>query len=536
MGWPSQAEKMAKKLSTEAPKQPNIRPVSMATSTTTRFSNPIQLFLRFKSEDSSHKTTYGSGWFRSHKPFAVTPVLSLLVLLIITTVGLEISAAQVTGSDFVWTGLSAGSNNWSDGDNWVEGVAPSSSPTTSVLFADPSVQSSSNVDIPASTTEPPFQLGTLRYDTTAGDFTLDGDSITFNDQLSVAGGGRLTIFNGTLQFNTGATIELEDNSTLNTTRLDGGPIDINGNGNLLFSLSTFTTADFVTDTDVTTIFDNCGIGEITIGESPTFNGRVIFRDSIVEFLGSDQTFNNDVEFESGQFARVVSLNASIAGTTTVRSGATANFEFFSVVGGPGDLIVESGGQLGVDATSIINKTVEIEDGGRLFGVGTVDGGLRVRGNLDPGESVGTLTVDGDVELFETTTTCIELSGSMDGEFDLITSSFVDSPTGDLLLDGDLEISFLDGFIPDAADEFSFITGFNVSGTFQNTPLIGGSNLLSLTDGTFGTLVTSEGTFSIEYQTNSVRLFNFQAVPEPAAAIFLGILAIGLVTQRRKTAA
>lgn len=507
----------------------------MATFTTTPFSNPIEFFFRFKSRDRGNKITYGSAWYWLHKSIAAKPVLTFLVLLIAVTAGPEISRAQVTSSEFVWTGLSADSNNWSDGNNWFGGFAPGSDPATSVLFEDPSIQSSSFQNLPTNGMDPPFQLGTLRYDTSAGDFTIGGNSITVNDQLSVAGGGQLSIFNFGLQFNTGATIELEDNSTLSTTELDGGPININGNGNLLFGANTFTRTDFVTATDVTTTFDNCEeVGTIVIDGSPTFNGRAIFRDSVVEFIGSGQTFNNDIEFASG-LAQVSNLNASIVGTTTVRSGATAFFDSSSVVGGPGDLIVESGGQLGVDETSVIDKALEIEDGGRLFGVGTVAGTLRVRGDLDPGESVGTLTVDGDVELFETTTTCIELSGSMDGEFDLITSSFVDSPTGNLLLDGDLEISFLDGFIPDATDEFSFITGFNISGTFQNTPL-GGSSLLSFTDGTFGTLTTSEGTFTIEYQTNSVRLFNFQAVPEPGVAVFLGIFAIGLVTQRRKTAA
>ena len=134
-----------------------------------------------------------------------------------------------------------------------------------------------------------------------------------------------------------------------------------------------------------------------------------------------------------------------------------------------------------------------------------------------------------MDLFDTTTTCIELGGSMFGEFDLIEG--VGDDENNIMLDGILEVSFLDGFVPDESDEFSFITGFNISGVFSNAS--GGDGLMSFTDGSFGTLITSDGTFTVEYGSDFVRLFDFQAIPEPGSAALIFMASIAIAIRRRK---
>ena len=123
---------------------------------------------------------------------------------------------------------------------------------------------------------------------------------------------------------------------------------------------------------------------------------------------------------------------------------------------------------------------------------------------------------------------------MEGEFDLIAG--IGDDANNINLDGELEVSFLDGFVPDEDDEFSFITGFNISGLFSNTTDNGsGGSLSSFTESTFGTLVTSDGTFTIEYGSDFVRLFGFQpaAVPEPGSVALISLAIIGITVRRRK---
>lgn len=442
----------------------------------------------------------------------------------------------------VWTGASQqGSNLWSDNDNWEGGVAPVSG-TSLVLFDDPTLQATSFQDLGSNTT---FRLGQLTYETSSGNFELGGNEIIVENQFSVAGGGELNINTG-LTFVNGASFDIEDGSTYRTTsslaieNSDGtAELDITGSGVLEFGTGGLTTTAINVASGVTTVFDNCGAGQIFITQDAEFNGRTSFRDSEVTFL-AEQTFNNDVDFEADSFVTVFDINASISGTTTVRSGAFV--QLFLGTGnqgdigirGPGGLVVESGGELEIGPDVIVSKNIQIDDGGRLLGMGNVEGTLEIFGLLDPGTSIGTLSVDGDVDLFETTTTCIELAGSMEGEFDLIAG--IGDDANNINLDGELEVSFLDGFVPDADDEFSFITGFNISGLFSNTTDDGGgSSLLSFTESTFGTLVTSDGTFTIEYGSDFVRLFGFQptAVPEPGSAVLISMAIIGIAVRRRK---
>ena len=90
---------------------------------------------------------------------------------------------------------------------------------------------------------------------------------------------------------------------------------------------------------------------------------------------------------------------------------------------------------------------------------------------------------------------IELAGINSGEFDVL------SITGQATLGGILEVSFLDGFLPEIGDTFDILTAGLISGEFDVSQLM------------FPTM--SGRTFELDYGANYVRLNTVaSAVPLP----------------------
>ena len=127
---------------------------------------------------------------------------------------------------------------------------------------------------------------------------------------------------------------------------------------------------------------------------------------------------------------------------------------------------------------------------------------------------------------DTTMTCIELGGTGVGDYDLINGAGGFELAGSAFLDGDLEVSFIDGFMPTELDEFFFIQGFDIVGTFDNTG--GGLDFASS-----GSLNVAGGVFQVEYGTDFVRLHSFQAIPEPTAVAVLAMVVMAGMTRRRR---
>lgn len=95
-------------------------------------------------------------------------------------------------------------------------------------------------------------------------------------------------------------------------------------------------------------------------------------------------------------------------------------------------------------------------GGNLGGSGRINGGL-VNGNasnpggtVSPGTSVGKLTVDGTINQHASGTMLFELGGTGAGEFDVLEG------TGLALLSGNIDVSLVDGFVPQVDDMFEII--------------------------------------------------------------------------------
>ncbi len=126
----------------------------------------------------------------------------------------------------------------------------------------------------------------------------------------------------------------------------------------------------------------------------------------------------------------------------------------------------SGGQLIADSSVAVleNATLTNEFGGTISGSGVleiIDGSFTNHGTIAPGNSPGILTVQGDYTQGSTGELEIELaqSGAAGTDYDQL------AVTGNVALDGTLELQALDGFIPSYGDTFDVLTYGSRSGVF-----------------------------------------------------------------------
>ncbi len=155
--------------------------------------------------------------------------------------------------------------------------------------------------------------------------------------------------------------------------------------------------------------------------------------------------------KTGVGTLLISGEHTYEGNTTVASGT---------------LILAQGSQIGSAASKNL-----VAGGASLGGSGALLGDLDVLGGLlSPGESVGWLTIGGD----------LSLGGIV--KIELASLEFFDQIIGlggDVTIGGTLLIDFLDGFLPEINDAFQIFSGFaTISGSFSgidfSTPGYAGS--------------------------------------------------------------
>ncbi|MCW5933626.1 MAG: hypothetical protein KIT45_04895 [Fimbriimonadia bacterium] len=137
------------------------------------------------------------------------------------------------------------------------------------------------------------------------------------------------------------------------------------------------------------------------------------------------------------------------GTVAVNTGC-----FMSATGG----YVQTAGNTNVNGTMTVNSgPMEIQDG-ILSGVGIINGTVVLSNNaqLSPGNSPGTLTINGNYTQGPDNTYLVEIAGRSAGQWDRVAVNGT-SPNGVATLDGVLEVALLDGFQPQLGDRFIIMT-------------------------------------------------------------------------------
>ena len=159
------------------------------------------------------------------------------------------------------------------------------------------------------------------------------------------------------------------------------------------------------------------------------------------------------------------------GGTNVGAGGNGTLNIFDsgLVDVAGLTKLWSGGTVNLNGGTLDTGILDIREGtfnmlGGILRTSHISGNLNVQGGkVAPGNSPGILAITGDYAQGAAATLEIELGGTVrDSEYDALIVS------GDMTLDGGLDVLSIDGFVPQAGDAFDILdfTPANLSGTFS----------------------------------------------------------------------
>jgi len=251
------------------------------------------------------------------------------------------------------------------------------------------------------------------------------------------------------------TLTLSGTNTIAQVGVYGGTLKVSSNENLgatpgsvdadhiVFNNSAIlnTTSSFTLDT--TKGITLAGGGEIKTDTSTTLTYSGVIADD-----GSSVTFT-----KSGSGDLVLRGSNTFAGTTNISGGT---------------LFAGTSADAG---NNILASNVNILSGGTLSGGATVNGNVSsTSGTLAPGNSIGSLKVDGNLTLDNGSTTIIEFNPS---STDLV------EVTGNIVLDGTLRLEPSNGSY--SANTYTIIDGSSgsgntLTGSFDTTTVVNSANL------------------------------------------------------------
>jgi len=283
-----------------------------------------------------------------------------------------------------------------------------------------------------------FTINSGRNFTTAGNFTNNGTLTVGSTNSKFDVNGNLTNFSGTTL--TGGTYNLTG-----TLQFNGANIVTNA-ANLTLTGTSSQIIDQSSNNGLANFATNASTGSFTINGNRTFT-------------------------TAGSFTN--------AGLFTVASGSTFT------VGGSGSL-TQSSGTTTDDGTLSVGSLFNVQ-AGSLFGKGTVSGSVQSSGIITPGDSstaTGILTDSGSYTQTSTGALDISIGGTTAGtKYDEL------NPTS-ANLNGILNISLINGFVPTIGSTFKIMNFNSEAGTFATVN---------------GLAINSSEHFTITYQGTDVLL-------------------------------
>ncbi len=165
------------------------------------------------------------------------------------------------------------------------------------------------------------------------------------------------------------------------------------------------------------------------------------------------------------------INAGTMGGTFTVTGEVGNV---GTLGGTGTINGKLTNENVVDADLIVNGDVFNDVGASIKGNYTFNGTVTNLGTISPGHSPGSVHVTGDLTLQTQAGDSgvvgseldIEIGGPNPGDFDVI------DVTGTATLAGTLKVSFINGFVPAAGQQFAVLTASHFAGAFDT--ILGGN--------------------------------------------------------------
>jgi len=331
-----------------------------------------------------------------------------------------------------------------------------------------------------------------------GILTSNGSANNWLSNTALASGGGNAI---SVTVNQGGTLRGGSGriTGLGNVALNGGTIEVtNGLGafgwNASFSLGGDITVSGTAASSITTSSGAGATANIYManGSNGTGGTRTFTVNDVTGSAASDLVV-------SAQLARGTVIKAG-AGTLELAAGATGTETPVSWQVNNGKLLVNA---------NVTTGGVSVGSGGTLAGSGTV-GATTVDGTFAPGNSIGTLTIGGTLDLNGTSIFEIDptLGTGLNRAADLATTSGIISYGGTLnVLYSGLSSHFTNGMVFNLFDATSFTDSFSTI----NLPTLGGGLTWENNLGTNGTLVV---------------------VPEPGAALLGGLGLLALLRRRR----
>lgn len=383
----------------------------------------------------------------------------------------------------------------------------------------------------------PNNLGLTTYSAqlSQGIATLStGTTISLNDLFlsggSVTGGGVITILGGNSAWTSGSLnglgiLNIASDATFSASTYnahtfdqlniinqgtfnwrDGGALR-SGNGGAFINTGTFndTTSGIATDYLITNGFG----GSFSFTNTGTYVKSTVGSTTRIEV-----PFTNAGNLRvDGGTLRFTSSFIQAGGSISVSSNANAVFDNgLSLTNGT----LTGAGKITGDVISGYNPHSNVTTTPGAKAINIVETSV-----IAPGATPGTLTIQGNLTLFETSKLIFELGGTTQGvNYDFL------SVSGNANLGGNLAISFANNFnqTVNAGNTFTLLSAASLTGTFAGLP---NGAMLVTTD--------NKATFVITYSSTSVTLSNFVPVPEPStwALMIAGLGVIGVSVWRRR---
>ncbi len=309
----------------------------------------------------------------------------------------------------------------------------------------------------------------------------------------------------------------------------GGSWRITGAGTVELNAVNTTSADLTVTSNVKITGSGTfgdGTGDLSINSATADLGGTSQTVGALSLVGTSSTLSNGTitatSYAVNNTSGVVNVSAVLAGSGVTFTKINAGTVTLSAANTYTGTTTVSAGTLIINGSTSASSAVSVDSGATLGGNGTIGGNVTVAGNLNPGNSPGILTVDGDLTLQSTAATTMEITGTTSGTFDQVIG------INAMTLDGALVLSLTGTYGVASWDLFDFTSE---SGNFASVTLSGSySGTLSRT----GDLWT--GNVGGQDWTFSQLTGGLSVVPEPSTWVLLaGGLTVTMVLRRRRNA-
>ena len=268
---------------------------------------------------------------------------------------------------------------------------------------------------------------------------------TTNGVIFTAGPGTVTNAGTIASANAGvAGVQLEDGGSVSNQ--SGGSITGGKYGVLVSNgPGAVTNAGTISGSTASVEFQGTGANTLTLLGGSTLTGDAVGSTAVgatnaLILQGAKGSANNN-------FDNFNTLTVSATGSWALNGVSTIGTTTVST----GDLIVGDANHLGAKLTS----TVSVDKGATLSGHGTIVGDVTNNGTVQPGGSIGSLTINGNFSQGSKATLAIEVSPTASSQL-LV--------TGSATLDGTLQLVTDAGVYRDG-QQFHFLTAGSISGAF-----------------------------------------------------------------------